>query len=792
MPLSFAHPSYLWAWGFVIIPILLHLFYWKRYKTVYFSHVAALWQAQEQHKRHQKLRRRLILACRIAAIVLLVAAFARPQWHGLRRQEAAVLHKPYQVLYIDNSYSMSAPYAGGATLGKTALAAAIDTALHLMRHLAESETVGFYILTNDFEQTPAQFLSLEEARHILSQIRFSPASRSLQEIEARIAAVAEEQGLACNSVGRIYLSDAALESQSENAALEPEPPTAYITLTPPPYDDWRIDSAALSQAVSPASGEGELMVWVSRSGVGASAASASVGATAAKAERRLQCVLDGQPLSSRRVVLSPGERTHETWRLRLSTPGYHAGTLHLEADTVPFNNQLYLSLYRPSRHRVLHVFDGDKPSEAVRRLFGGDSAYIYEAVSLQHLSLSALSSADFVLAEGWTSYPPAWTSRLGDYLRQGGRVAVAPAPGFDNGRHGADAKAETAPQALNAWLQHLLGRPIYGAYHTYAPQPKRLIVGAECRRHPVWQKAWLGRGSDVANTGTNALTPQGEAASEPLLIHQAYTLNHHPQDAPPLWPEFIADFAVGSGRLYLLSAPLDENSSSFATHYGFVVCMLGMAEAGGGVKPLYVADRRYGATLTAAQIAQVAKGSNGQAASKSRPVLHLRPCSGQAAATTAAPTAAQADTLLIRPSMAASPSGEIRLYGLETLPFGHYRVENEAGQLIDLLALNPPQSESSQPTVGTRPVAPTEVQATVQVVPTAAATLAQASSQAATASADNPQPSTQAQDTASSPSLKTVNYSPSSSVPLWKILLIFALLFVGAEMILLSPLSERL
>ena len=473
---------------------------------------------------------------------------------------------------------------------------------------------------------------------------------------------------------------------------------------------------------------------------------------------------------------------------------------------MPFNNQLYLSLYRPSRHRVLHVFDGDKPSEAVRRLFGGDSAYIYEAVSLQHLSLSALSSADFVLAEGWTSYPPAWTSRLGDYLRQGGRVAVAPAPGFDNGRHGADAKAETAPQALNAWLQHLLGRPIYGAYHTYAPQPKRLIVGAECRRHPVWQKALLGRGSDVANTGANATQGtayQGEAASEPLLIHQAYTLNHQPQDAPPLWPEFIADFAVGSGRLYLLSAPLDENSSSFATHYGFVVCMLGMAEAGGGVKPLYVADRRYGATLTAAQIAQAAKSSNGQAASKSRPVLHLRPCSGQAAATTAATTAAaQADTLLIRPSMAASPSGEIRLYGLETLPFGHYRVENEAGQLIDLLALNPPQSESSQPTVGMRPVAPAEVQSTVQVVPTAAATLTQASAQAATASADNPQPSTQAQpsaqaaptpsDTLQSPSLKTVNYSPSSSVPLWKILLIFALLFVGAEMILLSPLSERL
>ncbi|MDE6106663.1 MAG: BatA domain-containing protein, partial [Bacteroidales bacterium] len=72
MHVSFVHPEFLWGWAFVLVPILLHLFDWKRYKTVYFPHVAALQQAQQRHKRQRQLRRRLVLACRVAAIVCVV------------------------------------------------------------------------------------------------------------------------------------------------------------------------------------------------------------------------------------------------------------------------------------------------------------------------------------------------------------------------------------------------------------------------------------------------------------------------------------------------------------------------------------------------------------------------------------------------------------------------------------------------------------------------------------------------------------------------------------------------
>ena len=101
MHVSFVHPECLWALAFVLVPILLHLFGWRRYKTVYFPHVAALQQAQQRHKRQRQLRRRLILGCRVLAIVCVVMAFARPVWRA--GAGAPQTDKPYSRLYIDNS-----------------------------------------------------------------------------------------------------------------------------------------------------------------------------------------------------------------------------------------------------------------------------------------------------------------------------------------------------------------------------------------------------------------------------------------------------------------------------------------------------------------------------------------------------------------------------------------------------------------------------------------------------------------------------------------------------------------
>ena len=686
MHVSFVHPEFLWALAFVLVPILLHLFGWRRYKTVYFPHVAALQQAQQRHKRQRQLRRRLILGCRVLAIVCVVMAFARPVWRA--GAGASQTDKPYYSLYIDNSYSMTAPYgaAGGDALG-----AAVAAAAHIVRQAPEA--AGIQLLTNAFTDRQRAFLSPAEALQALSGISPSPASRTLDEVAVLMRAAAEEAGIPPEAVQRVYISD----FQAVGFDGMPDSLAQYVVLTPAAYDDWHIDSVALGQAVSPLTGDGELQVWISRSPAG-------IG----RAEQRLRYLSDGRAMPARRVTLHPGERVCEVWPFRLTTPGYHAVELRLEPDSVPYNNHWYVSLYRPPVCRVLHVYEG-QPSGAARRLFGRDSAFSYGAVPFNRLDYADLAAADFILMEGLPAWPSALTARLGDYLRQGGRLAIVPP---------APAEA-TAVDALDGWLRTLVGQPVYGRYTAYAPYPKQISVEPALRRHPIWQKAVWAGGRAYSN----------QTATEPLTVYGAYGLA---ATETPLWPDFIADYRVGGGRLYLFAAPWEETYSTFTRHYGFVVCLLGMAEAGGGLRPLYVADRRAGYALPAARRGAAADFKG----------LRLVPV-GLGGASVAADTQAL-------PAKVGAVAGTYRLYGLETLPSGHYRLTDASGRELDLLALNPLASESWQS----------------YRLPTLADTL---NPRAADAAAPSEKP------------LKKGAISAHPAMPLWKILLIFALALMGVE-----------
>ena len=100
----------------IAIPIAVHLFNFRRYRKVYFSNVERLEQLQMETRRQSTLRRLLILAARILAIVFLVLAFARPVVPS--KNGATRVGSNDVSVYIDNSFSMGNTDAGGTLLEK--------------------------------------------------------------------------------------------------------------------------------------------------------------------------------------------------------------------------------------------------------------------------------------------------------------------------------------------------------------------------------------------------------------------------------------------------------------------------------------------------------------------------------------------------------------------------------------------------------------------------------------------------------------------------------------------------
>ena len=76
--MKFLYPQFLYALAVVAIPIILHLFNFKKFKTVYFSNVRFLKEVKQQTKAKSELKHILILLSRILALSSLVLAFAQP------------------------------------------------------------------------------------------------------------------------------------------------------------------------------------------------------------------------------------------------------------------------------------------------------------------------------------------------------------------------------------------------------------------------------------------------------------------------------------------------------------------------------------------------------------------------------------------------------------------------------------------------------------------------------------------------------------------------------------------
>ncbi|MDP2055566.1 MAG: BatA domain-containing protein, partial [Acidobacteriota bacterium] len=103
--MSFLSPLFLVGALAAAVPILLHLFHRKTDVVIDFPSVKLLTRAPVQQHRRRQLRELILLALRIAALVLLAVSFARPYVAGA----TAPLSAPVTVIALDTSMSLSAP-----------------------------------------------------------------------------------------------------------------------------------------------------------------------------------------------------------------------------------------------------------------------------------------------------------------------------------------------------------------------------------------------------------------------------------------------------------------------------------------------------------------------------------------------------------------------------------------------------------------------------------------------------------------------------------------------------------
>ena len=102
--MNFLHPVFLFGLFSVLIPVIIHLFDFRRTKKVYFPNTRLLHQIKESTRSFYNLKHLLILFTRILFITALVLAFAQPYLPPVG--DGRVLSNKVAI-FIDNSLSMS-------------------------------------------------------------------------------------------------------------------------------------------------------------------------------------------------------------------------------------------------------------------------------------------------------------------------------------------------------------------------------------------------------------------------------------------------------------------------------------------------------------------------------------------------------------------------------------------------------------------------------------------------------------------------------------------------------------
>ncbi len=174
--MSFLYPSFLWALLAIAIPIIIHLFYFRRFKKVYFTNVRFLKEVKEETSSRSKIKHLLVLLSRILALAFLVFAFAQP--YIPQKEQAVQKGRKAVSLFVDNSYSMSSLSQDVPLLEK-----AKDRARQIISAYGVEDE--FQVLTNDFERRHQRLVSKEDALGFVDEIKISPAVKVMSKIVNR-------------------------------------------------------------------------------------------------------------------------------------------------------------------------------------------------------------------------------------------------------------------------------------------------------------------------------------------------------------------------------------------------------------------------------------------------------------------------------------------------------------------------------------------------------------------------------------------------------------------------------
>ena len=421
--MSFVYPSFLFGLLALSIPIIIHLFNFRRTKKVYFSNNQFLKNVKKATTSKLQIKHLLILLARLAFITFLVLAFAQPFIPGKNTNAAAGRKMVY--LYLDNSLSMSSELASGVR--------GIDQGVSYINEIVARypQNTEYKLLTNDFGNFSRVPKGNEELNELAAEVSLTSVPRRAEEILSKIRSdINTDVQTAADASYDVYLISDFQQSTMGNLQPLREDTTAQINLVPITTSfasNVYVDSVYLANPFMLAEQANELSVSIRNEG------------REPVTDLIVRLLINDQQVAN--ASLDVGAFTSDTLNFTLNFPleAQNRCQLVFEDYPVTFDNEFFFTLNLGDKISVLEITQGqtnrnaDQPTN-VAQVYANEALFDFQSFSINNLDYSLIENTNLLVLNELGNVPEETRAAIMPYLQNfiengGHLVFVMPASG---------------------------------------------------------------------------------------------------------------------------------------------------------------------------------------------------------------------------------------------------------------------------------------------------------------------------------------------------------------------------
>jgi hypothetical protein len=380
--MQFKHPEILYFLFLLVIPILVHLFQLRKFKTEFFTNVKFLKELSIQTRKSSKLKKYLLLATRMLLLVALIVAFAQPFFKA--KDSINATNEMYIIL--DNSFSMQAKGKKGELLKR-----AIQD---LLEHTPDNLNFSLITCSDNYWNT-----DIKSIQRDLQELKYSATPFDLTALLAKVKA----HKTAFNK-DIVIITDAIGVEQNQMKGINEADNLYFILPEAEQTKNIAIDSVYIKQTL-----ENFYEIGVKLDAYGADF-------------EDIPIALYNQNKLIAKTLVSFESKSQDI-SFTIPKENFH-GYVSITDNGLDYDNTYYFSISKPEKSNVISIGEAEK-SIFLSRIYTSKE-FNYVNFPPKGMDYNSIDKQDAIVLNEIKDIPQALQTTLKSFVEKGGNLIVIP------------------------------------------------------------------------------------------------------------------------------------------------------------------------------------------------------------------------------------------------------------------------------------------------------------------------------------------------------------------------------